>query len=72
MGDRTQTGHLLSPNETSNIRIWFYVVELLTKGISLNHPKKPCCSKLLSSIHTADKALLLKTTLPQFSEHGEF
>lgn len=50
MRDRAQIGHLISPNKTSSTRNCLYEVELLTKGIPMDHPKIPCCSKLRSTV----------------------
>lgn len=30
-GDRSSTGHLLSPNEASSIKLWLHLIELLAK-----------------------------------------
>lgn len=41
--NKATTGHLLSPNEDSSIKIGSHLIELLTKEVPCEYPNNPSC-----------------------------
>ena len=71
-GDRTPTGHLLSPNEASSTRNGLHLIKFITKGYHGNPQITQAIAQVIKSFPQTDgKALLLETTSTQFTEHRE-
>lgn len=70
--DRTPTGHRSSSNEASNTGTGLHIIELLAPGFLWEPPNKPsCCKAVGCSPQTDSKALFLKITPTQLTQHGE-